>query len=66
MWAVGMNDYIAKPVDERLLYSKIVGIEKTIFKKKQKRLNKIVPQNECIDLAYLESRASTLMMEMII
>jgi ribosomal protein S15P/S13E len=21
-----MNDYIAKPVDERLLYSKIVGI----------------------------------------
>ncbi len=24
--AVGMNDYIAKPVDERLLYSKIVGL----------------------------------------
>jgi DNA-binding response OmpR family regulator len=24
--SVGMNDYIAKPVDERLLYSKIVGI----------------------------------------
>lgn len=26
--AVGMNDYIAKPVDERLLYSKIVGLLK--------------------------------------
>lgn len=29
--AVGMNDYIAKPVDERLLYSKIVGfLKKTV------------------------------------
>ena len=26
--AVGMNDYIAKPIDERLLYSKIVGAVK--------------------------------------
>ncbi len=26
--SVGMNDYIAKPVDERLLYSKIVGLVK--------------------------------------
>lgn len=25
---VGMNDYIAKPVDERILYSKIVGLAK--------------------------------------
>src|SRR6185436_517431 len=24
--AAGMNDYIAKPVDERLLYTKIVGL----------------------------------------
>jgi CheY-like chemotaxis protein len=24
--AVGMNDYIAKPVDERLLYSKMIGL----------------------------------------
>jgi PAS domain S-box-containing protein len=26
--AVGMNDYIAKPIDERLLYSKIIGLLK--------------------------------------
>jgi CheY-like chemotaxis protein len=26
--AVGMNDYIAKPIDERLLYSKIIGLVK--------------------------------------
>ncbi len=26
--AVGMNDYISKPVDERLLYSKIVDLLK--------------------------------------
>ena len=26
--AVGMNDYIAKPVDERILYAKIVGLAK--------------------------------------
>ena len=26
--AVGMNDYISKPVDERILYSKIVGLVK--------------------------------------
>jgi PAS domain S-box-containing protein len=30
--AVGMNDYIAKPVDDRLLYSKIVGfVKKTML-----------------------------------
>jgi len=28
--AVGMNDYIAKPVDERILYSKIMGLIKKI------------------------------------
>lgn len=38
--AVGMNDYIAKPIDERLLYSKIIGILK---KNKHKGLTKPVP-----------------------
>ena len=70
--AVGMNDYIAKPVDERLLYSKIVGFVK---KPALKKLNegheeatdeKIV--NSCIDLNYLNQRTKShpkLMMEMI-
>jgi CheY-like chemotaxis protein len=34
--SVGMNDYIAKPVDE-LLYSKIVGIVRKPSPKKQKK-----------------------------
>jgi CheY-like chemotaxis protein len=29
--AVGMNDYLAKPVDDRLLYSKIIGLLKKTF-----------------------------------
>jgi PAS domain S-box-containing protein len=30
--AAGMNDYIAKPIDEKLLYNKIVGlVKKTLF-----------------------------------
>ena len=68
--AVGMNDYIAKPVDERLLYSKIVGLVK-------KNLNaRIYIENEnienikikCTDLDYLIHRTKSnpaLMMEMI-
>ena len=70
--AVGMNDYIAKPVNEKLLYSKIVGIVKKplplkvisnnaneSFKNKKSR---------CIDLNYLISRTKSdpkLMLEMI-
>jgi PAS domain S-box-containing protein len=70
--AVGMNDYIAKPVDERLLYSKIV----TLVKKPviSKVVEKIVPglmsdkKIKCIDLDYLNHRTKSnpaLMMEMI-
>ncbi|SDB85916.1 PAS domain-containing hybrid sensor histidine kinase/response regulator [Williamwhitmania taraxaci] len=68
--AVGMNDYIAKPIDERLLYSKIVGLVK-------KRLTISGSQDSgdsqdkkprCIDLNYLSHRTKSnpdLMMEMI-
>ena len=68
--AVGMNDYIAKPVDERLLYSKIVGLIKkpvliTYDEEKESELSK---KPRCIDLGYLSHRTKSnpkLMMEMI-
>jgi len=69
---VGMNDYIAKPVDERLLYNKIVSlVNKTDLTKSD--LNKTIGANEgetikCIDLDYLNHRTKSdpaLMMEMI-
>jgi PAS domain S-box-containing protein len=67
--AVGMNDYISKPVDERLLYSKIVGLVKktsaVVFPElKAMDLHTL----SCIDLAYLNTRTKSnpvLMMEMI-
>jgi PAS domain S-box-containing protein len=70
--AVGMNDYIAKPVDERLLYKKIVGLVKkpllikyTNHEKEENTQNK---KAKCIDLEYLLRRTKSdpkLMMEMI-
>lgn len=64
--AVGMNDYIAKPVDERLLYNKIVGLVAKHTTKKEKKVfeNKL----KCTDLNYLIQRTKsnpTLMSEMI-
>jgi CheY-like chemotaxis protein len=69
--AVGMNDYIAKPVDERLLYSKIVGLVKKpgIVKAIEKQDdNNVSDKLRCIDMAYLTHRTKSdpaLMMEMI-
>jgi PAS domain S-box-containing protein len=70
--AVGMNDYIAKPVDERLLYSKIIGLVKKpsiskVIKPKLKSSN-VIKKTKCIDLEYLNHRTKSnpkLMMEMI-
>jgi PAS domain S-box-containing protein len=68
--AVGMNDYIAKPIDERLLYSKIVGlVKKPLFMNllPEKEIT-ITKKQRCIDLAYLIHRTKSnpiLMMEMI-
>jgi CheY-like chemotaxis protein len=70
--AVGMNDYIAKPVDERLLYSKIIGLVKkpnssNVTKPKLKSINSI-KKIKCVDLDYLNHRTKSnpkLMMEMI-
>jgi PAS domain S-box-containing protein len=65
--SVGMNDYIAKPVDERLLYSKIVGlVKKPILQKyKPAELNE---NSKYTDLNFLMQRTKSnpkLMAEMI-
>jgi PAS domain S-box-containing protein len=65
---VGMNDYIAKPVDERLLYSKIVGLVKKPSLVKMEPENNMEKRSKCIDLDYLIHRTKSnpkLMMEMI-
>ncbi len=70
--AVGMNDYIAKPVDERVLYSKIMGLIKknTVSKSREEIVNANILQKKikCINLEYLYLRTKSnpvLMMEMI-
>jgi PAS domain S-box-containing protein len=55
--AVGMNDYIAKPVDERLLYSKIMGlVKKTPFIKPHINRESEGDKNKnirCINMDYI-------------
>jgi PAS domain S-box-containing protein len=68
--SVGMNDYIAKPVDERLLYSKIVNIvRKSSTRKSNELKRKDMPKKQkCINLEYLNVRTKSnpkLIMEMI-
>ncbi|HEY0029766.1 MAG TPA: PAS domain S-box protein [Bacteroidia bacterium] len=69
--SVGMNDYIAKPVDERLLYSKIVGlVQKPTSKKLADKDKAVIEANtaKCTNLEYLNKRTKSnpeLMMEMI-
>ncbi len=70
--AVGMDDYISKPVDERILYSKIVGLLKKKDDKKN-RSEKTIEQLEVgkvkfTNLEYLKHRTKSnpkLMTEMI-
>lgn len=70
--AVGMNDYIAKPVDERLLYSKILNLIQLPSKQKITESSDYSADQEsnesCIDLAFLNKRTKSnpsMMMEMI-
>ncbi len=66
--AVGMNDYVSKPVDERLLYSKMIGL----LKKSEKNSYTTVTDEtkpKCTDLNYLMQRTKSnpkLMSEMIL
>lgn len=70
---VGMNDYIAKPVDERMLFSKIVHfVKKASPQQNKKQMNNNDTNSgkkaKCIDLNYLKERTKSnpaLMMEMI-
>ncbi|MBN1767034.1 MAG: response regulator [Prolixibacteraceae bacterium] len=68
--AVGMNDYIAKPVDERILHNKIVGLVKKMAQNLSNTKEELIisPILKCIDLAYLNRRTKSdpdLMMQMI-
>jgi CheY-like chemotaxis protein len=79
--AVGMNDYISKPVEEKILYRKIVDLVKKPMSEKigevneNSALNKEAEQKneksekvKCTDLTYLKQRTKSnqkLLMEMI-
>jgi PAS domain S-box-containing protein len=68
--AVGMNDYIAKPVDEPLLYSKIVGLVKKSVENDEHEDTESGESKKvrCIDLDYLFRRTKSnpdLIMQMI-
>lgn len=64
--AMGMDDYISKPVNERLLYKKIGDLLKKQASSQQTRVT--VGSSKCVDLTYLYKRTKAnpeLMMEMI-
>lgn len=68
--AAGMDDYIAKPVDERLLYSKLVTIVKQArtSHKQEKEPDRRNVKGKCTDLVYLMQQTKSnpsLMMEII-
>ena len=65
---VGMNDYIAKPVDERVLYTKMLGLINKNVDLKNAEAPYILNKIKCINLDYLMQRTKSnpmLMMEMI-
>ena len=65
---VGMNDYIAKPVDEKLLYNKIINSVKKINLKSMESTINLFSLMKCTDLTYLLNKTKSnpaLMMEMI-
>ena len=56
--AVGMNDYLAKPIDEGVLYSKIIGILKNseverCVNKNVGKIHDLGKKIKCINLVYL-------------
>jgi len=68
--AVGMDDYLSKPVDERLLYAKMMGLINKIQSKNSDMPNQDPPltKSKCTNLTYLDKRTKSntaLMSEMI-
>jgi CheY-like chemotaxis protein len=70
--AVGMNDYIAKPVDDRVLYAKMIALVKkpavAIAENPELIELQVAKEIRCIDLDYLNRRTKSnpkLMLEMI-
>ncbi|MBP7477643.1 MAG: PAS domain S-box protein [Chitinophagales bacterium] len=68
--AAGMNDYISKPIDERVLFSRILSLVKKSPYISQQEMNtrEVEISQKCIDLTYLKQRTKsnrTLMMDMI-
>ena len=70
--SVGMNDYIAKPIDEKLLYRKIIALVKdsslTEVIADEGNVNGNVEKSKCTDLTFLALRTKSnpdLMMQMI-
>ena len=70
--AVGMNDYIAKPVDEQILYSKIIGLvkkpEQNNLSNSELSTTEQVNLKRCTNLSYLNRITKSnpaLIMEMI-
>jgi len=67
---VGMNDYVAKPLDERLLYSKIISlIKKPVLIIEEKTIGNVTTEKlKYVDLKYLNKLTKSnpkLMTEMI-
>ena len=67
--AVGMNDYLAKPIDERVLYSKILGfLRKPAAPAQTKKVDPVPQKTRFVNLEYLNRRTKSdhgLMAEMI-
>jgi PAS domain S-box-containing protein len=67
---VGMDDYMAKPVDEKVLYSKIIGLVKKpiAIKLDEIKVEKVREETRLTNLVFLNQRTKSnplLMMEMI-
>ncbi|MFT5382750.1 MAG: two-component system CheB/CheR fusion protein [Saprospiraceae bacterium] len=61
--AFGMNDYISKPVDERLLYNTIIALvqKPSAIKHQEEIINESIEteQVKCIDLTYLNKQTKS-------